>query len=116
MRHSRWFLPPRWRSLEIVADVRRMREVPAHLPARGAVLVRADRLKWIVFDCPCDGGHRIVLPLDAESRPHWGVVTIVPLTISPSVDSVRSERRCHYFVQRGSIVWVRDNKNRNTRV
>ena len=46
-------------------------EVPAELPRNNAVLVGTVKTKWIVFDCPCQTGHRIMLNVD-HSKNHAG--------------------------------------------
>src|SRR4051812_5498462 len=90
-----WWIPfRRWR---IVAIFDAADEIPAKLPARGAVLVGSfDRPKWIAFDCPCKSGHRIMVTLDPGHQPHWSIVTRKKLSISPSVDYHEKSRRCHY--------------------
>ena len=97
-----------WRSVGMaeLAD-----EVPNKLPRNGAVLVgSASYLKWIVFDCPCRRGHRIMLNTDPIRRPTWQVVkgSTKHLTIMPSVDFRGEHRRCHYFIRGGKVLWAED--------
>lgn len=79
-------------------------EVPDKLPRNGAALVASGTVaKWLVFDCACRTGHRIMLPL--QGAPRWQVVGQRPLTVAPSVD-YRGHRRCHYVLRDGSVRWV----------
>jgi hypothetical protein len=82
-------------------------EIPVDLPHLGAVLVGTEAdPRWLVFDCPCRTGHRIMLNLDRDRRPFWSVSNSRRLSIEPSVDSRRPELKCHYWVRRGKIIWV----------
>lgn len=112
MRISWWQWLPffRWR---IVAVVESADDVPRRLPRNGAVLVGSrSSSKWIVFDCPCRHGHRIMLNTDRARRPFWSTTLRGRLTISPSVDSYQDTRRCHYFVRNGRVDWVTEEYNR----
>jgi hypothetical protein len=94
----------RWR---IVVVVESADEAPARLPRNGAVLVGSTMYpKWIVFDCPCRRGHRIMLNLDHSRKPTWSTTLTGRLTVSPSVDAHEHGRRCHYFIRDGRVQWV----------
>lgn len=109
--HPQWWLPVRWRKLTVVKVTRSVLDIPEQLPPRGAVLVTGTQnLKWLAFDCPCDTGHRIQLPLDPEHRPHWRVIRRRPLTLAPSVDSWQRGVHCHYVVRGGRIRWVPESR------
>lgn len=104
---ARWFRNPgvEWR---VVAIVEAADEVPDLIKKRGVVLVGTTRQpKWLVFDCPCETGHRIMLPMDSRQRRFWRIVNQRHLTVWPSVDSQRPERRCHFSLQYGQIRWVK---------
>lgn len=108
MRISWWkWLPfQRWR---IIGMVESADEVPDRLPRNGVALVGdPGRTKWIVFDCPCRTGHRIVLNADPSRHPHWALNKVVRLTISPSIDYQGGRRRCHYFIRDGRTAWAKD--------
>ena len=83
-------------------------EVPESIPARRAILVGApSRWKWLVFDCPCRTGHRIMLNLDPDRWPCW-TVDMSPtrrITVSPSIDYKDRDRSCHYLITAGRVVW-----------
>ena len=86
-------------------------EVPDKLPRNGAVLVgSASHLKWIVFDCPCRRGHRIMLNTDPLRRPTWQVAngSTRHLTVTPSVDYQDEHFHCHYFIRDGKVLWAED--------
>jgi hypothetical protein len=99
-----WLPGKSWR---IVTMVEAADEIPLQLPFGGVVLVGSLQYpKWLVFDCPCKTGHRIMVSLDKKHYPHWSIQNDKKLTISPSVDYQTTGRRCHYFIKRGKIVWA----------
>lgn len=101
-----WLPFPRWR---IVGEYQDIDELPDDLPRKGAALVSAPgRLKWIIFDCPCGTGHRIMLNGDHSREPFWRIASLHRLSISPSVDYRGTERRCHYFIRNGRTMWAKD--------
>ena len=101
------FLPTRrWRIEHTAAEVD---EVPPEIPRRRAYLVTtATRKKWLVFDCPCRTGHRLMINLDQTRQPYWHIVLSRSklITLSPSIDFRDEHRRCHYVVRRGRIMWA----------
>ena len=106
-----WF--PFFRRWRIVVTVEAADEIPDLLPAKGAALVGSDNHpKWLAFDCPCNSGHRIMVSLDRAHSPHWKFSDPRKLTIAPSVDYRTAQRRCHYFVRNGKMVWVNDMEGR----
>lgn len=96
-----------WRLAGIVSEGD---EVPDRIPARRAFLVGASAgWKWLVFDCPCHAGHRIMLNLDPGRRPFWNlrVSSKRRITVSPSIDYRGRGLSCHYFIRDGRVVWAR---------
>ena len=101
-----WLPIFRWR---IVGAVDSADEVPTRLPRNGAVLVGSrSRPKWVAFDCPCRTGHRIMLNADKARSPSWSVAAGRNLTLSPSIDYQGTQRRCHYFIRNGYVMWAPD--------
>ena len=85
-------------------------EVPDLIPVRRAFLVGApSNWKWLVFDCPCGAGHRIVLNLDRGRAPYWTLRLSRRrrITIHPSIDYRGRNGSCHYFIRNGRVVWAR---------
>jgi hypothetical protein len=110
---------PWWQTLlaifswRIVGSVDDADEIPLDLPRNGAILVGPrKRPKWIVFDCPCRTGHRIMLNTDRARSPYWKVTTNGSLTISPSVDYRSGDKSCHYFIRKGRTVWAYERTHR----
>jgi hypothetical protein len=100
----------RWHLAGLVADAD---EVPSEIRRRRAIVVGARAPgKWLVFDCPCAERHRVMLNLDPSRTPHWTIGTAEPLTVFPSVDAPNEAGRCHYFIRRGRIEWVRTRTTR----
>ena len=84
-----------------------MGDVPERLRPRRAALVSSSiGEKWVIFECPCERGHRVMLNLDSEHHPHWRVGSKAPLTLSPSVDEISEVGHCHYFIRDGRVRWV----------
>jgi hypothetical protein len=101
-----WLPFQRWR---VIGAAESADEIPDRLPRNGIALVGDEaRTKWIVFDCPCRTGHRIMLNTDLGRQPHWTLNHVAPLSISPSIDYRGNRRRCHYFIRRGRIIWAED--------
>ena len=105
-------LAERWtsRAWRLEGTVSDMDEVPLQIGSRRAYLVAtARRHKWLVFDCPCGNGHRIVLNLDRARRPVWTVRVSKRgvLTLHPSVDYRDDRLACHYVLFDGRVEWVR---------
>ena len=86
-------------------------DIPFALEKCNGVLVGStEHPKWIAFDCPCATGHRIMLNLDPSRRPVWRMTSTNPLTLRPSVDSVEKKRRCHFVMNNGQVLWVREHR------
>lgn len=112
MKISWWdWLPLRpWR---IIGTVEAADEIPDRLPNKAIVMVvSAGRPKWLSFDCPCHTGHRILLNIDQGRRPAWSLSGYPrrPLSISPSIDYMDDQKRCHYFLRNGQIQWAKDSR------
>jgi len=111
MKQIPWWqwLPLPWRKWRLVGHEEAGDEVPIRLPPKGIVLVGPpEHPTWAAFDCPCGHGHRLMVNLDPSRRPFWRIESLCPLSLHPSIDNVTSERRCHFFVFRGRIIWARD--------
>ena len=88
-------------------------EVPDKIAPRSAVLVRSgDRLTWLVFDCPRHRNERVMLNLSARRRPSWKILDESNLTVYPSVDALHAGGRCHFWVKRGRVKWVKEDVRR----
>ena len=112
-----WRLRLPWRKWRGIAEVENADEIPDLIQGRGAIVVAEDGTKkWLVFDCPCKSGHRVMLNIDSRRRPMWKLASTTPLTVAPSVDVLRPERRCHYFVRQGRIEWVPSHREDNAHV
>ncbi len=99
-----WQWLPFW-AWRIVSTYEAVDEVPQSLPRNGVALVASeDVLKWLVFDCPCRSGHRIMLTL--QGRPRWTFNSPDRLSVSPSVDYRGVDRRCHYIIRNGRVKWT----------
>ena len=100
----------RWRVLTIATDVDK---IPCRISHRRAYLVATSTMnKWLVFDCPCRTGHRLLINLDATRPPYWSIKlsTSQLITLSPSIDYRVGSQRCHFVFRKGRIRWT----NRHT--
>jgi hypothetical protein len=95
--------------LRVVHIVAEADEIPDRLPPTGAVLVGSmEDPTWVAFDCPCVDRHRVMLNLDSRRRPTWTMQSSNPLTLHPSIDELRDQKRCHYFIREGKVRCVPD--------
>jgi len=100
----RWLPRPRWRLIGLIEEAD---QVPRKLPNNGAILVGSTLTpKWLVFDCPCRTGHRIMLDMEPTRFPHWRIINHGRLTVLPSIDIEIHERRCHYLIIMGRTIWI----------
>ena len=96
-----------WRRLKADLTAASAADIPERLPTRHAVVVRTgSHTKWLIFDCPCRRGHRVMLNLDRDHRPRWQITSNYPLTLRPSVDEHSSVGHCHYVVREGRVHWI----------
>ena len=108
-----WLVPRPWTLAGIVAEAD---EVPDRIPVRRAFLVGVSpKWKWLVFDCPCGAGHRIILNLDRGRGPYWTLRLSGRrrITIHPSIDYRGQNGPCHYFIRNGRVVWARGFRQQN---
>lgn len=101
-----WIPFQRWRVVGVVPSAD---EIPDVLPRNGVVAVNdAGHQKWLVFDCPCRSGHRIMINADKRRLPVWrlDIDSKNRLSISPSISFEGDTRYCHYFVRKGRTVWT----------
>jgi hypothetical protein len=112
LRHIDWraWLPGP--TLRIVTQVEAADEIPVTIPKNGAVLVGSrEQPKWLALDCPCGTGHRVMVTLEPTHWPHWtleGRDADNRITLWPSIDCQTEKRRCHYFIRRGRVHWIRE--------
>ena len=96
-----------WRRWKADLHASSIADVPDQIRRRHAVVVGSGaRDKWLVFDCPCRRGHRVLINLDPENSPRWRVTARVPLTLIPSVDERSQAGHCHYVVRDGGVRWI----------
>jgi hypothetical protein len=72
-----------------------------------AVVGQRGKPKWAVLECPCGFAHRIDINLSAARDPSWRLDT-TRLSLFPSIDSSDGERRCHFWLQGGRVLWAAD--------
>ncbi len=96
----------------VAARVAAADDVPARLPRRAMVIAGpASVPTWVAFDCPCAKRHRLLLRLHPRpGRRVWRLTTDSRPTLFPSVDAHTGERRCHFWIRKGRITWVRSSR------
>jgi hypothetical protein len=99
------------------AKIHKIRSYPsaAALPEqinRHVLALAGDPPAWAVMACPCGHGHRLQIRI----RAHDGAV-VWALTESrsgpslrPSVDFESRGVRCHFWLDRGRVRWVKDQR------
>jgi hypothetical protein len=101
-----WASGRRWRVTGTYDDID---DVPEVLKSREiAVVVAPKFVKWIIFDCPCRTGHRIMVNADPSRKPTWSLRARLPASVAPSIDYEDHERRCHYWIRNGRTHWTKD--------
>lgn len=108
MRPLDWWRRWRNRRFKAVIYYENRRDLPARVARHTiAVVGTQERPKWAVFECPCGRGHQITLNLSPARLPYWQLEGDgrAP-SLRPSVDSY-SPYRCHYWIRRGRVRWVR---------
>ena len=114
---ARWaqWLPVRRATWRVVDTTASGADIPSVIPPRGAVLVNAlGSARFLAFECPCHGPHRIMLNLDASHYPRWVVRNPDPLSVWPSVDYRHDGQRCHFVLRGGIVKWVSDEEAEGT--
>jgi hypothetical protein len=48
-----------------------------------------------------------MLNLSTRRRPWWTIRTYTKLTLHPSIDAYHANRRCHFWIKRGTVKWVK---------
>lgn len=101
-----WASRRRWQVTGTYDDID---DVPEVLTSREiAIIATPQFVKWIIFDCPCRTGHRIMVNADLSRKPAWDLRAKLPATIWPSVDFANHQRRCHYSIINGRTHWAKD--------
>ena len=96
-----------WRRWKADLHADSVSDAPETIRKRHAIVVGTQtHPKWLIFDCPCLAGHRVMLNLDTTHHPRWQLVAETPMTVAPSVDEHSSAGHCHYIVRNGRIHWV----------
>jgi hypothetical protein len=84
-------------------------DVPAQL-GRHVIAIAGDPPSWAVLQCPCGTGHRLNIRLRSHGNaPVWQISkTDSGPSLRPSIDSDAPDRRCHFWLEKGRVRWVRD--------
>lgn len=77
---------------------------------RHVLALAGDPVTWAVLHCPCGHGHQLRIRVRPNGNAVVWRVTETDLgpSLFPSVDFVSSDRRCHFWLDRGRVKWVRD--------
>lgn len=100
-----------WRRYTVTARYRSPIDVPDQLRRFDLTLTGTPgHPKWLIFECPCQRGHRVMLNLDTRTRPAWRLndATDPRATITPSIDQRSADGHCHYWITRGRVRWVEE--------
>ena len=87
--------------------------LPAHIN-RHVLAIAGSPPAWAVMECPCGHGHRLQIRI----RPHhdsavWALSESEGgPSLRPSVDFESRTMRCHFWLDRGRVRWVKDQRGR----
>ena len=107
------------RSLEVIrliprsrllAKVQAVHPTPEQLCRGTLIIVRDNSVdKWICFGCPCGCGAKVQLSMDRNRRPRWAakVDWLGRPSVEPSIRRL-DECLCHFWINRGQILWCAD--------
>lgn len=89
-----------------VTFVSSMSDVPDHIDK--TIFIVGSTPKWVIFDCPCDRGHRLSVPLMKSVSPHWRL-TRHGKTISlwPSISVTDGPCDSHFWLRKNRVEWAR---------
>jgi hypothetical protein len=88
--------------------VSRISEIPDEIGKDAYIVERNGRKLWLVFNCPCDLGHRLTVNLSQEREPFWTVrIRNRELNVSPSI-WIGDECHSHFWIRNGDIFHTRD--------
>lgn len=89
--------------------------MPAQLD-RHVLALAGEPATWAVMECPCGHGHRLQIRIRRhESSAVWRIdETDDGPSLFPSVDFASPTRRCHFWLDRGRVKWVKDRDVRSS--
>ena len=66
--------------------------------------------KWLIFDCPCDCGHRLEVNLMRARKPSWRLSVSVgkKLSVFPSLWVVGDMCDSHFWLKNNTVYFVRE--------
>ncbi len=95
-----------------VTFVSRVSEIPDDIKRTAYIVERGRRKLWLVFDCPCNSGHRLTVNLSEERKPFWSVkIRKHKLSVSPSI-WLHNECQSHFWIENSGIVYTQDSRQR----
>lgn len=84
-----------------------MSVIPSEIGRDLYIVARGRRKGWAVFNCPCEGGHRLVVNLSPNRTPCWSIsVRKGVASIWPSL-WLRQDCKSHFWVRKSRIYWAR---------
>jgi hypothetical protein len=105
---SRWFKSQKKEPQYFarVLKVPRMSAIPADIGRNVYVVEKAHQRAWVVFNCPCERGHRLVVNLSRNRRPCWKLSVRKGLaSLWPSL-WLKEQCRSHFWIRRNRIYWA----------
>lgn len=92
------------------AEVRRvesMDDLPEQLGSAIYLVVRGDRPRWVVMECPCRCGDRVEVNLMQSRDPCWRLTQEEDkLSLQPSLWRPKDTCGSHFFIERNRVRWV----------
>lgn len=105
---------PRYERTVVVSS---MSDVPDETGKNIYVVGSLPNAKWVVFNCPCERGHQLRVPLMQTASPRWKLrMTRSKVTLFPSVSVDNDPCTSHFWLNDSRVEWARwmsDDKKRN---
>jgi len=88
--------------------VSQISEIPDHIKREAYIVEKGGRRVWLVFDCPCNNGHRLMVNLSEKRKPFWSIkIRKHQLSVSPSV-WLHDECYSHFWIENSNIFHTTD--------
>ena len=103
--------------IDVLVRCEARHEIPKSMPRHTLFVVGGPKNpKWAVFECPCGGGHEIMLSLVPTHPRHWRLLDRQDgPSLHPSVNYGHDGGRCHFWLADGRVRFTPDSTGARSR-